>query len=131
MKYALVFEGLVAKGRTPPGTPQTAAWAAVDLALLDTFGRTFGEPALSAPGNTLPGGFRYSVVFSATPGPKLVRTGSRQAKLTRTAVKRWCVRLAGFSATNARFVLSSIWRAGCQLRLLSFISYRKTHLCTK
>jgi L-alanine-DL-glutamate epimerase-like enolase superfamily enzyme len=27
-----------------PATPQMAAWSGVDLALLDTFGRAFGQP---------------------------------------------------------------------------------------
>jgi L-alanine-DL-glutamate epimerase-like enolase superfamily enzyme len=51
--------------------PQTAAWASVDLALLDAFGRAFGEP-VSLGGQptaaTALGGYRYSGVVSAGRG---------------------------------------------------------------
>lgn len=72
----------------PPHIQQTAAWAAVDLALLDAFGREFQAPVELVPGAALPPDFRYSVVFSATPGFKFVKTaivsrlyGFRQVKL--------------------------------------------------
>ena len=58
----------------PPHIRQTAAWAAVDLALLDAFGREFQAPVELVPGAALPPGFRYSVVFSATPGFKFMKT---------------------------------------------------------
>ncbi|MCP3902394.1 MAG: hypothetical protein GY715_02065 [Planctomycetes bacterium] len=68
------------------GTPQTAAWCAVDLALLDAFGRAFSTPirlgAADAPR------VRYSVVTSADHGFKFLKTllkirvfGVRQVKL--------------------------------------------------
>lgn len=80
-------------GQAPPGwvakgVPQTAAWAAVDVALLDTFGRAFEKPAAWEPGDTLPAKFRYSVVLSATPGLGFIERallarllGFRQVKL--------------------------------------------------
>ncbi|WP_298438761.1 enolase C-terminal domain-like protein [Geobacter sp.] len=80
-------------GKAPPDwvsphIPQTAAWAAVDLALLDAFGREFQTPVELLPGAGLPPDFRYSVVFSATPGFNFVKTaiaarlrGFRQVKL--------------------------------------------------
>jgi muconate cycloisomerase len=54
-----------------PDLPQTSAWCCVDLALLDAFGRTFGEPV--SPGGQLPAAdalarYRYSGVVSAGRG---------------------------------------------------------------
>ena len=61
-------------GRAPaawvnPDTPQGAAWCAVDLALLDAFGRAFGETPLQGCRADLPPGFRYSGVLSSGRGP--------------------------------------------------------------
>jgi len=60
----------------------------VDLALLDAFGREFQTPVELVPGARLPSDFRYSMVFSATPGFKFMKTaiatrlyGFRQVKL--------------------------------------------------
>ncbi len=71
-----------------PSVPQTAAWAAVDLALLDAFGKAHGAPVRLGPQQSLPPGFRYSVVSSASRGLKAWRSfllyrlmGFRQAKL--------------------------------------------------
>jgi L-Ala-D/L-Glu epimerase len=53
-----------------PGVPQTSAWCCVDLALLDAFGRAFGEPA-SLGGQPSEGAlerYRYSGVVSAGRG---------------------------------------------------------------
>ena len=71
-----------------PDTPQTAAWAAVDLALLDAFGHEFNKPVrLGNPGGSIPD-FRYSIVFPSMEGFKAVKTllkfrlyGFRQAKI--------------------------------------------------
>jgi L-alanine-DL-glutamate epimerase-like enolase superfamily enzyme len=53
-----------------PEVPQTSAWCSVDLALLDAFGRAFGEPA--SLGGQPSGGalerYRYSGVVSAGQG---------------------------------------------------------------
>lgn len=71
-----------------PDTPQTAAWAAVDLALLDAFGREFREPVRIGPAAGPAPAFRYSAVFSADRGLSALKTllkirifGIRQAKL--------------------------------------------------
>jgi len=80
--------GRAPAGWTLPDQPQTAAWAAVDLALLDAFGHAFKQPA-QMPGTTkLPGKFRYSMVFSAASGWPYLKTllmvrlyGFRQVKL--------------------------------------------------
>ena len=54
-----------------PDVPQTAAWGSVDLALLDAFGREFGEP-VSLPGQPPAASamerYRYSGVVSAGRG---------------------------------------------------------------
>ncbi len=71
-----------------PAQPQTAAWAAVDLALLDAFGHAFDEPIRLSDHPGLDPKFKYSVVFSAEKGFKAFKTlvkirlyGFRQAKL--------------------------------------------------
>lgn len=57
-------------GRAPAGLaarriPQTAAWCAVDLALLDAFGRASGEQPLAGERKAFPPGLCYSGVLSA------------------------------------------------------------------
>jgi len=79
-----------------PTTPQCAAWAAVDLALLDAFGQEHNEPVRLNTNREMDPGFRYSVVFSAEKGFTFLRNlliarfyGFRQVKLkvdTDTAV---------------------------------------------
>ena len=54
-----------------PDVPQTAAWCGVDLALLDAFGRAFGEPASLGgrpPAADALRSYRYSGVVSAGRG---------------------------------------------------------------
>jgi L-Ala-D/L-Glu epimerase len=54
-----------------PDVPQTSAWCSVDLALLDAFGRAFGEPASLGgrpPAADALGSYRYSGVVSAGRG---------------------------------------------------------------
>lgn len=80
----------------PPETAQTAAWCAVDLALLDTFARAFGtelsaglpDGARERPADTWPEGLRYGLVLSGDGGPRAVKTllearlyGIRDAKV--------------------------------------------------
>ena len=55
-----------------PATPQTAAWAAVDLALLDAFGHEFNEPVRLGDQPGLDPAFRYSVVASGDRGFKSI-----------------------------------------------------------
>jgi L-alanine-DL-glutamate epimerase-like enolase superfamily enzyme len=68
-----------------PDQPQTAAWCAVDLALLDTFGRVFGESVSLNDNSVFPATVRYSVVISSEVSLKtllLIRlAGIRQVKL--------------------------------------------------
>ncbi|MFC1823870.1 enolase C-terminal domain-like protein [Thermodesulfobacteriota bacterium] len=72
----------------PPGVPQNAAWAAVDLALLDAFGHEFDMPVRLGPEEGPDSSLRYSFIFSADRGPKAFLTlalffllGFRQAKI--------------------------------------------------
>jgi L-Ala-D/L-Glu epimerase len=57
-----------------PDIPQSAAWCSVDLALLDGFGRAFGDPVRLGPAGARPtadgalGRYRYSGVVSAGHG---------------------------------------------------------------
>ena len=57
-----------------PATPQSAAWCSFELALIDVFGKEFGQPAALRPGTpgerkcNRPGGVRYSGVISAGRG---------------------------------------------------------------
>ena len=71
-----------------PHTPQTAAWAAVDLGLLDAIGRRFNEPIRFGGQGRVDPAFRYSAVLSAGRGlPFLISLlrirllGFRNAKL--------------------------------------------------
>lgn len=66
----------------PADTPQSAAWCAVDLALLDTYGRAFGlelrgglpEGAAAPAASGWPPGLRYSLVLSEGGGWRALRT---------------------------------------------------------
>ena len=62
-------------GKAPVGWldedhPQSAAWCAVDLALLDTFGRVFNNPVWLNEHTSFPPSTRYSVVISSDTGFK-------------------------------------------------------------
>ena len=84
--------------------PQTAAWCVVDLALLDTFGRVFGQPVSLNDNETLPPTARYSVVISSEVSIKtllLIRFARiRQVKLkveqtANEATVKKCLRILG------------------------------------
>lgn len=68
-----------------PTEPQSAAWCAVDLALLDAFGRHFGTRVRLGEQTELPAAARYSVVVSTNASLKtllLIRFGGvRNVKL--------------------------------------------------
>lgn len=68
--------------------PQTAAWCAIDLALLDCFGHALQEPICLGPSARFPDGVKYSPVLSAESGFEFLKTlikirlyGFRQVKL--------------------------------------------------
>jgi L-alanine-DL-glutamate epimerase-like enolase superfamily enzyme len=50
----------------PLGIPQSAAWCAVDLALLDAFGKCFGRAPFGPPAPEPPAGFLYSGVLTSS-----------------------------------------------------------------
>jgi L-alanine-DL-glutamate epimerase-like enolase superfamily enzyme len=101
-------------GKAPPAwvdptIAQTAAWCAVDLALLDTFSRAFGTavhqglpaPIGGAPSGAWPEGLRYSLVLSGDRGWRTVTTllkarlyGLREAKVKVDGQALGAVRLA-------------------------------------
>jgi muconate cycloisomerase len=67
---------------------QTAAWCAIDLALLDTFGHFFGQPVFGDGVGKVDPDYRYSAVISASGGLPLFKTllklrlfGIRQVKV--------------------------------------------------
>ena len=73
-EYAEVEDFLATcDGRAPaewvaPAAPQGAAWCAVDLALLDAFGKAYGKKPFPRAPAALPEGLRYSAVLSAETG---------------------------------------------------------------
>ena len=87
--------------------PQTAAWCAVDLALLDCIGHALQQPVLLAGSASFPGTVRYSPVLSAECGFDFFKTlikvrlyGFRQVKLklggpNDTQLTRWARRVLG------------------------------------
>jgi muconate cycloisomerase len=99
-------------GRAPDtwvdrATPQSAAWCAVDLALLDAFGCAFGSRPLAHQTASPAAHLSYSGVLSAERGPSLAIStltqrlfGFRQIKLkvaptTTDQAVRWVRRLCG------------------------------------
>ena len=78
--YAQVRDFLSAcNGKAPAewgygGKPQTAAWCAVDLALLDAFGSHFGENVVAGDSPSPDPAYRYSAVISAAAGWPLFKT---------------------------------------------------------
>ena len=58
-------DGTAPQEWVPDSTPQSAAWCAVDLALLDAFGKHSGNQPFGASSLTLRNGFRYSGVLSS------------------------------------------------------------------
>ena len=53
-----------------PGTPQSAAWCAVDLSLLDAFGKVFASGPFPGEPDRMPADYRYSGVLTSGKGLK-------------------------------------------------------------
>ena len=68
--FLLGCDGRAPADWVPPERPQTAAWCAVDLALMDTFGKAFGKPATLNRREKWPRHLRYSPVISSDAGLK-------------------------------------------------------------
>lgn len=79
-EYAQVRDFLTAcDGKAPVewghgGRPQTAAWCAIDLALLDAFGHHFRENVVGGGSPSSDPAYRYSAVISATAGWPMYKT---------------------------------------------------------
>lgn len=122
--FAAVYRFLVrCDGKAPPAwvdgqTPQTAAWCAVDLVLLDTFARAFGVrlgEGLSgeleaAAANAWPPDVRYGLVLSDEPGWNRLLTlikarlyGLREAK----------VKMSGYAPAGVRLARALLGRSAC------------------
>jgi L-Ala-D/L-Glu epimerase len=67
-------DGKAPKNWANANEPQTAAWCAVDLALLDCFGRAFQEPVRLGPLSSFPDNVKYSPVLSAESGFEFLKT---------------------------------------------------------
>jgi muconate cycloisomerase len=67
-------DGRAPAGWVPAQVPQTAAWCAVDLALLDAFGRQFGQRVCLADRGGALDSLRYSGVLSAGGGLRTIAT---------------------------------------------------------
>lgn len=64
LNFLVGCDGAAPVNWVPAGSPQSAAWCAVDLALLDAFGKHFGCQPFGAPSPPLREGLRYSGVLS-------------------------------------------------------------------
>jgi muconate cycloisomerase len=78
VSFLQTCDGKAPADRVSADRPQTAAWSAVDLVLLDTFGKAFGERALESERRPLPASFRYSGALSSTGGWPLVKSALKQ-----------------------------------------------------
>ena len=99
--FLLRYDGKAPAEWVSPDRPQAAAWCAVDLALLNTFGRQFDQPVRLNGDQSLPETFRYSPVISADSGYAYWKTllkvrlfGFRQVKLKVESDSSSAVRLA-------------------------------------
>jgi len=86
--FLVECDGKAPKNWVNANEPQTAAWCAVDLALLDCFGRAFQEPVHLGALSSFPESVKYSPVVSAESGFDFLKTlvkirlyGFRQVKL--------------------------------------------------
>jgi len=73
LKFLQSCDGKAPADWLDPAVPQTAAWAAVDLALLDAFGNAFDHP-VRLNDQEPDGNFRYSGVCSSDRGLKALKT---------------------------------------------------------
>jgi L-Ala-D/L-Glu epimerase len=119
-EFLIRCDGRAPRAWVAAETPQSAAWCAVDLALLDAFGRAFDARPFEKEAGALADGFRYSGVLSAGGGAhtalgaaKQRLFGLRQIKLkvsrqTRDEAIRWVSRLCG-SGVELRVDVNMGW----------------------
>lgn len=115
MTFLNECDGKAPLGWLDPDTPQTATWAAVDLALLDAFGKAFKQP-VRLNNNQLDTSFRYSAVFSAEHGWNALKSlilyrlfGFKAIKLKVDSTTRGALQ----TAKLCRLVMGS----GCDIRV--------------
>lgn len=65
-EFLTACDGIAPGGWVASDVPQSAAWCAVDLALLDAYGKHFGRAPFGEPAPELPIGFRYSGVLTSS-----------------------------------------------------------------
>lgn len=119
-------DGKAPDGWIEPDVPQTAAWCAVDLALLDTFGRAFGmevgglprDGAAPARDPSL-GKLRYSLVLSDGPSRRQLATLVEARLYGIGDVK---VKASGDSASAVRLARQILGRR-CRLRVDSNMAW--------
>jgi L-alanine-DL-glutamate epimerase-like enolase superfamily enzyme len=126
-------DGRAPRGWVDAATPQGAAWCAVDLALLDGFGRSFGARPLAGHVSEQAPALRYSGVLSADAGMKLALGalkqrlfGLRQIKWklsreTSDATARRVRRLCG-SGVELRVDANMAWSVGEALARIEALS---------
>jgi L-Ala-D/L-Glu epimerase len=66
IEFLTACDGQAPADWVSPETPQSAAWCAVDIALLDAFGKHFGCQPFGRPSPPLRDGFRYSGVLTSS-----------------------------------------------------------------
>jgi muconate cycloisomerase len=86
--FLIECDGKAPESWVSANEPQTAAWCAIDLALLDCFGHALQEPVRLGPSARFPDSVKYSPVLSAGSGFEFFKTlikvrlyGFRQVKL--------------------------------------------------
>lgn len=89
LAFLTACDGIAPAEWVSPETPQSATWCAVDLALLDAFGKHFRQAPFGHTPRPLPGGFRYSGVLSSS------RSWKQTAQL-------FAYRLLGFRALKLK-----------------------------
>jgi muconate cycloisomerase len=72
--FLMECDGKAPEGWVSGNEPQTAAWCAVDLALLDCFGRAFQQPVRLGPARKFPDNVKYSPVLSGESGLDFLKT---------------------------------------------------------
>lgn len=94
--------------------PQTAAWCAVDLCLLDTFGHHFKQAVLGDKPRALNPDYRYSAVISASGGLPLFKT---LFKLRLFGIRQVKVKLGGGIDLNSIRTISRVLGKHSDIRI--------------
>jgi len=106
--------GKAPEGWVAPANRQTAAWAAVDLALLDAFGKQFSTPVRLSSDSEWPESLSYSVVTSSDRGWSAVR---RYAKIRIFGIPQVKLKVDADRPLDAIRSARRILGRGCELRI--------------